>query len=185
MRSARTLLLVVAGLSLLPLLAGCSGKKQKLSDCPVRPTPIERFSLCLTDGWRASTEQMGTAGSIIVSIKPANNSGTLMQIHVKKDPLQEDIGSSMEFAERAVAITRQQAPHYVAVGTEPMTIAGEQTLLHTFDATPDPKQPPVRYYQFVTTNAGIGYGFTAVISPKADADMKEVLLAILKSARFL
>ena len=183
MRSARTLLL--ASLSLLPLLAACSGKKQALADCPVAPTPIERFSLCLADGWHAATQPMGTAGSIIVSIAPTHSSGTLMQIHVKKDPLQEDIASSMEFAERAVAITRQQAPNYVAVGTEPMTIAGEQTLLHTFDATPDPKRPTVRYYQFVTTNAGIAYGFTAVISPSVDADTQETLLTILRSVRFL
>jgi hypothetical protein len=179
----RKLGLIVGSSSALLLLAGC-GQKVTVN-CPVEPTSIERFSLCLTDGWTHETERFGEEGSFVVSIKANTGTGVAMRMHVKKDPLEGSVFSSIEFAERAIDITRQRAPHYKAVSTEPMMVGNKETILHIFDASESEEGEPVRYYQFVTTNDEIAYGFTAVISPNVDENGKETLLAILKSVTFV
>src|SRR3989338_8237508 len=136
------------------LLAACGGGTARV-ECPVDMTPVERFSLCLADGFHQTTEIFGEAGSFVVSIEAATGTGTLMQIYVKKDPLQDAVISSIEFSERAIAITRERAPNYKAVSTEPIMIGNRETLLHVFDASDMPESEPVRYYQFVTTNKNI------------------------------
>lgn len=173
--------LAIAAFSLLALTA-CRSKSVTML-CPEERTPVERFSLCLTDGWRQRTEQFGDAGSFVLHIQPPTSTGSLMQVHVKKDPLQEAVLSHLDFAQRAIEITRKQAPNYTPVRTEPLTIDGKKTLLHIFDASPSEDQP-VRYYQFVTTNEDIAYGFTAIMHPDADSDTQERLLGILKSVSF-
>lgn len=165
-------------------LTACRSRNETASQCPVDRTPIERFSLCITDGWHHTTDQFGGAGSFVLFVQPQGSTGSLMQIHVKKDPLQEAIYSHLDFAQRAIEITRSQAPNYTPVRTEPMTINGKKTLLHVFDASPSPKDESVRYYQFVTTNEDIAYGFTAIMHPDADTDTQERLLGILKSVSF-
>ena len=168
--------------SALILLAGCRAKN--LATCPVEPTPIERFSLCLTDGWHQTTERFGEGGSFVVSIQPENGTGTLMRIHVKKDPLEGPVFSSIEFAERAITITRERAPNYKVVSTEPMMVGNKETILHVFEASEEAEGDPIRYYQFVTTHEDIAYGFTSVMTRGIDADTEEALLAILRSVEF-
>lgn len=171
------------GSSTLLFLAACGGGTARVN-CPVEPTPVERFSLCLANGFHQSTEAFGEAGSFIVKITADTGTGTLMQIHVKKDPLQDTIISSIEFSERAIAITRERAPNYKVVSTDPIMVGNRETLLHIFDASDTAESEPVRYYQFVTTNESIAYGFTAILSPNVDEDTREVLLGILKSVTF-
>lgn len=167
-------------------LVSCKpGQNPLTQDCLVERAPIERFSLCLPPAWSTVTEQFGSEGSLVVKVQPETSSGTLMQIHVKKDPLQEPVGSGLTFAQRAIEITRERAPNYVAVSTEPMTLGDEETLLHIFDATPDGSSDPIRYYQFVTAHEGIAYGFTAVMDPTLSEDMRAELLRIFRSVRFM
>jgi hypothetical protein len=173
---------IVASL-LLFALAACRSGKETRADCPVARTPVERFSLCLDDRWRHATDRFSAEGSFVVFLQPQGSTGSLMQIHVKKDPLQEAVTSPLDFAQQAVGITRAQAPNYAIVRTEPLTIDGKDTLLHIFDASPS-KDQLIRYYQFVTTNGDIAYGFTAVMRPDADPDTQEQLLGILKSVSF-
>lgn len=174
---------IIIGSSVVLLLAGCRPKP--LATCPTDPTPIERFSLCLTDGWHQTTERFGEDGSFVVAIQPENGTGALMRIHVKKDPLEGPVFSSIEFAERAIAITRERAPNYKAVSTEPMMVGDKETILHIFEASEASEgDPPVRYYQFVTTNEDLAYGFTSVMTPGIDADTEEALVTILRSVEF-
>ncbi len=107
-----------------------------------------------------------------------------MRIHVKKDPLEGPVFSSVEFAERAIAITRERAPNYKVVSTEPMMVSRKETILHIFDASQGAGGEPIRYYQFVTTHEEIAYGFTAVMSPEVTEDDRETLLGILRSVDF-
>jgi len=165
-------------------LTACRLKKEAALDCPVERTPIERFSLCLADGWHHGTEKFADAGSFIVLVMPPGSTGSLLQMHVKKDPLQEAVYSDLDFAQRAVEITRSQAPNYAPVRTEPITIDSKKTLLHVFDASPSPKDEPVRYYQIVTAHGGIAYGFTSIMHPSVDEDTREQLVGILKSVNF-
>lgn len=174
--------LAIAAFSLLALTACRS--KSVVALCSEERTPIERFSLCLTDGWHHRSEQYGEAGSFIVLVMPPGSTGSLLQIHVKKDPLQEAVYSDLDFAQRAVEITRSQAPNYAPVRTEPLMIGSKKTLLHVFDASPSPNDEFVRYYQLVTTHGGIAYGFTAIMHPDAAPDSQERLLEILKSVSF-
>ncbi|MEK7137863.1 MAG: hypothetical protein AAB853_06325 [Patescibacteria group bacterium] len=182
MRKAVPFLLLIAALA----LVSCKPEENSLTvDCPIDRAPIERFSLCLPPDWIAATEQFGEEGSMLVRVQSASATGSLMQIHVKKDPLQERVESSLSFAQRAIEITRERAPNYVAVSTEPMTIGDDETLLHIFDASPDAKAEPIRYYQFVTTNEGIAYGFTAIMHTQITEEMWGELLQIFKSVRFM
>lgn len=173
---------ILIGSAVLFLLAGCRAKE--LAACPVEETPIERFSLCLADGWHQTTDRFGEEGSFVVSIQPEGGTGALMRIHVKKDPLEGPVFSSIEFAERAIAITRERAPNYKVVSTEPMMIGTQETILHIFEASEESGGDPVQYYQFVTTNDDIAYGFTSVMTRGIDADTEEALVTILRSVEF-
>ena len=146
---------------------------------------MERFSLCLEDGWSHRTEQFEGQGSFIVYISDPTGTGSVMQIHVKKDPLAEKLDSDMAFAERAVEVARQTAPNYEAVTTDPIVIDTRNTLLHIFNASPDAESESVRYYQFVTTNNGIAYGFTAIMFPGANEELRTTLVDIFTNVRFI
>jgi hypothetical protein len=182
----RFLLPIIVSLGLLTLVS-CGG--EKLNDalarnCDVERTPIANFSLCLPAGWIASSQPFGDEGNIVVMISSIESEESVMQIHVKKDPLREPVRSSMAFAEQAAQIARETAPNYSAVRTEAITINAKETLLHVFDANPDPSGDPVRYYQFVTTHGNIAYGFTAVMLPEVNEEVQEALLDMLTNVQF-
>ena len=179
-------------LSLSLLLTSCngSGDDALARNCPTERTAVERFSLCLTEGWTHTTEEFGEKGNFVIVVhnqkidQGVQINQEVMRIHVKKDPLQEPIRSTMAFAEQAVEIARRTAPNYKVVKTEPVTINREESLLHIFDASPDPEKASVRYYQFVTTNEGIAYGFTAVMNTGGNEELEQTLIDILINMQF-
>jgi len=175
-----------AVLGLLVLLS-CSGKNNDplAQNCEVKRAQVGRFSLCLPDEWEFKQETMGEKGSFFVLIQPPASESTLMQIHIKKDPLQEPVRNTEAFAERAVQISREAAPNYKVVSTEPLLIGRKKTILHIFDSSSTEDATSTRYYQFVTIHEGIAYGFTAVIFPEAEEEMKKTLLEIFTSVRFV
>ena len=176
-----------ASLGLLVLL-GCSGKNpdDALSqNCAVERTPVGRFSLCLPDEWEYTRETMAEKGSVIVFIQSPTSEGALMQIHIKKDPLQEPVRNTKAFAERAVQLARKTAPDYKAISTDPLLIGRKKTILHIFEALPAEGADPIRYYQFVTVHEGIAYGFTAVMFPEAEEELQQTLLGIFTNVRFI
>ena len=69
------------------------------------------FSLCLPDGWVAVTQEFGEEGSYIVMLSDNGDKGLVMQVHVKKDALEEPVEHHLEFSERAVEIARDTAPN--------------------------------------------------------------------------
>jgi hypothetical protein len=181
----RTYILTLTALSLLLTACGGTDDDPLARNCEWERTSVEQFSLCLGEGWGHRTEQFESKGSFIVYINDSTGTGSLMQIHVKKDPLEDKPDSDMAFAERAVEVARQSAPNYQAVTTDPIVIDTRNTLLHIFDASPDSESPSVRYYQFVTTNGNIAYGFTAIMLPTTNEELKSTLLGIFTNVRFL
>jgi hypothetical protein len=182
----RLLLPIIISLGLLTLV-NCGGDKPNdalARNCAVERTVVDRFSVCLPDGWSIQTEQFGDVGSFVVMVQREEGTETLMQIHVKKDPLNEPVLSPMAFAQRGVEIARETAPNYRAISTNPITVGRKETVLHIFDASPDPKSEPIRYYQFVTTNEGIAYGFTAVMAPETDDGLRTLLVDVFTNVIF-
>jgi hypothetical protein len=175
-------------LTLLPLhaLSACRSREGEMTanPCPVPRAYVENVSLCLPDGWSQNVEPFGEQGSFIISIRTEAAAEPSMQIHVKKESLEEPVLSHLAFAERAVALSRERAPGYSAVSTDPIIVSGKETVFHVFDAQPAPDGPTVRYYQFVTTNGNLAYGFTAVITQKVSEEIQRALLDLLRSVQF-
>ena len=180
----RVLLPIIVAVSLITL-GGCKGSDNDpiSRNCAVERTPVEKFSVCLPDGWVVATQVFGEEKNFVVAVNDHTNA-MVMQIHVKKDALLEPVNDRMEFAERAVEIARETAPNYKAISTEPVTVNGDETILHVFDASPDGSDEAVRYYQFVTIYGGTAYGFTAVMMPGADESLQQTLVHLLTNIRF-
>lgn len=181
----RILLPIIVCASLLAL-ASC---KEKPADdlarnCLVERTAVNDLSLCLPDGWVAVTQEFGEKGNYVIMLSDAEKS-LLMQVHVKKDALQEPVENHLEFSERAVEIARETAPNYKPISTEPVTVNGERTILHIFEASPDPKAESVRYYQFIVINDNAAYGFTGVMAPGTDEAMEKTLIEVFTNVRFV
>ncbi len=176
-------IMIAAGLL---TLTACGGEPDDdlARNCAVERTEVERFSLCLPDGWVASTQQFGEQGNFVVNIQDDGVLGVVMQMHIKKDPLQQPVRDKMAFARQAVEISRASAPNYSPVSTEPTTINGEETLLHIFDATPGEDAETMRYYQFVTIYGSVAYGFTGVLFAGENEELREALVDVLKNVRF-
>ena len=176
-------IMIAAGLL---TLTACGGEPNDdlARNCAVERVEIERFSLCLPNGWVAATQQFGEQGNFVVNIQDDGVLGIVMQMHVKKDPLEQPVGDKMAFARQAVEISRASAPNYEPVSTEPVTINGEETLLHIFDATPGEDAETLRYYQFVAINGGIAYGFTGVLFAGENEDLRETLVDVLTNIKF-
>ncbi len=168
-------------------LAGCSGgpNDDLASNCTVDRTVIGRLSFCLPDGWQAMQSTIGEVGNYVVNIHDGV-SGIVMQIHVKKDPLNEPVHDNLAFAQRAVAIARDTAPHYSPISTEPVAIDGQETILHIFDASPSgEEEDTVRYYQYVLVHSSIAYGLTGILTSGGNADLQEVLEDVFTNVRFI
>ena len=187
-RMHKVLLPIIVSVSLLALTSCGKPPDDAIArNCDVERTTVEDLSFCLPDGWSAISQAMGEQSSFVVAVNDNNVHGLVMQLHVKKDLLQEPVTDEVTFAERAVEISRETAPHYKPISTNPVTVDGKETILHIFDASPDEKDPEtvVRYYQFVTTHEGYAYGLTAVFMPEADKDLEESLIEVLTSMRFV
>ena len=170
------------------LLALTSCKEKPADDlarnCLVERSTVKDFSLCLPDGWAAVTQEFGEEGSYIVMLSDNGDKGLVMQVHVKKDTLEEPVKQHLEFSERAVEIARDTAPNYKPVSTEPITVNGKQTILHIFEASPDEAVESIRYYQFIIVNNGAAYGFTGVMMPEANEDLQKTLIDVFTNVRF-
>ena len=176
-------ILLPLSLTAILLLTACNGG-DPLASCDGTPSVVDTFSLCIPPGYIMATQEFGDATNYIIHLGKTDGREQLMQIHVKKDRLLDPVNSSMEFAERAVELSRQNAPNYMPVSTEPIEVNGQQTLLHVFEAQPDPEQEAVRYHQFVVTHTGTAYGFTAVLNPSATDEEAETMLAALQGVAF-
>lgn len=182
----KILLPIIVAVSLLTIV-GCGEKPDDAlsRNCAVERTVVSRLSFCLPDGWKAMQASFGEEGNYVVNIDDGV-SGSVMQIHVKKDPLSEPVRDGLAFAQRAVAIARDTAPNYSPISTEPMTISGEETILHVFDASPSGEEgDTVRYYQYVIVNGGIAYGLTAVPSAGGNEDLQKSLEDVFTTVRFI
>ena len=183
----RFLLPIIASLGLLTL-AGCGGgtpNDDLARNCTVDRTKVERFSLCLPDNWTHTTEQFGGQGSFVVYINAGEEENSLMRMHVKKDPLEEEVPSSMALAKRAVEISQKSAPEYSPVSVKPVIIDTTETILHEFYATPNPDAGPVHYYQYIVINEGIVYGFTGVVFAEEDEKLLELLMDVFTNVQFV
>lgn len=181
----RILLPIIVCASLLALTS-CKAKPadELARNCLIERTTVNDLSICLPDGWAAATQEFGEKGSYIVMLSDNGDKGLVMQIHVKKDVLKEPVEHHLEFSERAVEIARDTAPNYAPVSTEPITVNGEKTILHIFDASPDPEVEIVRYYQFIIVNDGAAYGFTGVMAPGIDEALEKTLIDVFTNVRF-
>ncbi len=184
----RVLLPIIVSVALLAL-TNCKGEPNDpvARNCATERTVVEEFSLCLLEGWVVATQEFGDQGNFVILVKDMNSEeqGAVMQIHVKKDTLQQPVQNHLEFAERAVQIARENAPNYSPISTEPITINGEETILHIFEASPNETEGSQRYYQFVTISNGAAYGFTAVMVPDANEDMLKTLVDVFTNVQFL
>lgn len=168
------------------LLVGCSsnGNDTLAQTCTVDRTTVDQFSLCLPSGWTVASESFGEGESVVFHLASPDFENKIMQIHVKKDPLEQPVHSMMAFAERAAEISRDTAPNYEPVRTQPITVNRQDSLLHVFDASPKPEADPVRYYQFVTVHSDIAYGFTGVMFTGGNADLEETLVNVFTNVLF-
>ncbi|MBT3835293.1 hypothetical protein HOF56_03510 [Candidatus Peribacteria bacterium] len=178
--------LPIFALTTLLALSACGGDLDDplARDCEVERTEIEDVSLCLPTDWTIISQGFGEQSNYVIMVSAAN-SGSVMQLHVKKDDLQEPVKSTTELSEKAVDLARQTAPNYSVVSTDPITIDGKDSILHIFDAQPAGNEESVRYYQFVTTSSGYMYGFTAVMKPGLDEYLLEIVIDVLKGIRFI
>ena len=149
------------------LLSACGGGSDDplARGCETERTEVEDISLCLPTDWTIISQEFGEQGNYVIMVNAAN-SGSVMQLHVKKEDLKETVSSTIELAEKAVDLARQTAPNYSVVSTEPINIDRKSSIMHIFDAQPGGSEESVRYYQFVTTSEGYMYGFTAVMKPE-------------------
>ncbi len=182
----RILLPIIVCASLLALTSCKEKPADNLArNCLIERTTVNDLSLCLPDGWAAATQEFGEEDSYIVMLSDNGDKGLVMQIHVKKDVLKEPVEQSLEFSQRAVEIARDTAPNYKPVSTEPVTVNGEQTILHIFEASPDPEVESIRYYQFILVHEGVAYGFTGVMAPETDEDIRKTLVDVFTNVRFV
>ena len=64
------------------------------------------------------------------------------------------------------------------------SIDGRENLLHVFTAHPDENTEPIRYFQFVTLNGQVAYGFTGVMYSGEDESLLKSLLDIFTNVQF-
>ena len=180
------LLPIIASLSIVAL-SGCGTPEDDplATNCLVERTSIENFTLCMPDGWLAITTPFGNGGNYTVKIQPLTGTGGAMDMHVKKDPLNQPVSSVLEFAERAVEIARETAPNYEVISTDPIVVDGDETILHIFEAKPEEAKIPVRYHQFVTIHDGIAYGFTGILHTGGNEQLEEVLQDVFTNVQFV
>lgn len=165
------------------LLFSSCGKSPAIS-CEGTISVVDTFSICIPTGYILGTQEFGDKTSYVMYLGKASGAEQLMQVHVKKDTLTSPVTSSMEFAERAVELSRGSAPNYTPVSTEPIDVNHQPTILHIFEAQPQGAEEPVRYHQFVTLHEGVAYGFTAVVKPNTPAEELQALLTALQGIVF-
>ncbi len=168
----------------LVLLGACSGGGGDGVACAQRYWDGS-IGTCLPAGWEVlsgdTLSRLGVPDETVAAFQLTEaRDGQFDTVTVTSEPLAQDL-SSREYAEANI-LAVSVLPDYDLDDKNDLSIDGEETILHIFQARPVPEKPIRRYYQVSMVKERTGYTFTGSLPLSVPGTAEQAVQVILRNA---
>jgi hypothetical protein len=142
----------------------------------------------LPKGWsvvpRETLIERGAPNDVAVAFQRDEAvSGLLPTVTVTREILPAPTDSATYSRASIQAVTA--LPNYKLIDSRPVTVDGQDVMLHIFTAQPMPDQPERRFYQVsALANGTTGYTFSALAPVSVPANLEQEIMVFMKNVTF-